>query len=182
MQTVLFRVTVYQSLSIVRIIATHIGIIMAVAAVLLIHMEISATTPPLAINSIVGLLPTPLMEKMYMANLRSSLCRVMALAMIKLPMKRKTIGSANGASTVLAGATFMKTHSAAPTSAVTGIGMASDIHQVMTRPRIAASMCPWPERDVAGIKYMRMKISGPAKSPMVCLHHSNLSSCGEKLC
>ncbi len=49
----------------------------------------------------------------------------MALAMMKLPMNRNTMGSANGVSTCLAVATLKSTASTAPSSAVTGIGTGS---------------------------------------------------------
>jgi hypothetical protein len=62
----------------------------------------------------------------------------MARAMMKLPRKRKMIGSAKGAIAVLTLATPVATQSEAPSRAVAGIGTGSVIHQVMTQPMIAA--------------------------------------------
>ena len=76
----------------------------------------------------------------------------MALAMIKLPINKKMMGSANGVKTTFAGATPKRTQSTAPRSAVTGMGMASDIQSVMTSPSIAASICPSSDKEGVGIR------------------------------
>ena len=62
----------------------------------------------------------------------------MARAMRKLPRKRKMTGSENGANPSLTPATPVMTQSAAPRSAVAGMGMGSVIHQTMTQPITAA--------------------------------------------
>ncbi|OGP11133.1 MAG: hypothetical protein A2056_02385 [Deltaproteobacteria bacterium GWA2_42_85] len=76
----------------------------------------------------------------------------MASAMMKLPIKRKTMGSAKGANTSLAGAIPRRTLKIAPRIAVTGIGIASEIQKTRTRLRIAASLCACGERVGIGRK------------------------------
>ncbi len=62
----------------------------------------------------------------------------MPRARMKAPMKRNISGSANGANTSLAGATWRITQAAAPSSAVTGSGSASVTQSTTTAPSTAA--------------------------------------------
>ncbi len=82
-----------------------IGNIMAVVAVLLIHIEMAVATAPYTSRILVGLPPTARDDNALKANRRSSPCVNIASASMKLPMKRKMMGSANGANTTRAGAT-----------------------------------------------------------------------------
>jgi hypothetical protein len=62
----------------------------------------------------------------------------MTTAMMKLPMNSRMVESNTLPNTSSALATFRITHRHSPTSPVTGIGIASLIHQTTTRPRTAA--------------------------------------------
>jgi len=104
-----------------------IGNIIAVAAVLEIHIEIKAEIPPKVKRIRYEFPPTHFKERMLKAKRRSRPCKDIASASIKLPIKRKTIGSAKGAKTVEAGATPKSTHNPAPKREVTGIGIGSQI-------------------------------------------------------
>ena len=59
-------------------------------------------------------------------------------ARINAPINRKISGSANDENTTFGSATFRITHSAAPTSALTGIGIGSVIHSTITLTITAA--------------------------------------------
>ncbi|OGD38796.1 MAG: hypothetical protein A2V45_09445 [Candidatus Aminicenantes bacterium RBG_19FT_COMBO_58_17] len=62
----------------------------------------------------------------------------MARAIMKLPRKRKMMGSEKCAKPSLTPATPVITQSAAPNNDGTGMGMGSVIHQTMTHPMMAA--------------------------------------------
>ena len=76
-------------------------------------------------------------------------------------MKRKMIGSANGAKTVAAVPTPSTTASAGPTSAVTASGSASVIQRTIIRTSTAASRCAGTLSPGAGISRMARNSSGP---------------------
>ncbi len=81
-----------------------IGNIIAVVAVLLIHIEMPVATAPKTNRIRVGLPPTARDDRAPNAIRRSRPCANIASASMKLPMNRKMIGSAKGARTVRAGA------------------------------------------------------------------------------
>ena len=81
------------------------GNIIAVVAVLLIHIEMHVATAPNTSRMRVGLPPTARDDSAPNAIRRSRPCANMDSASMKLPMKRKMMGSANGAKTTRAGAT-----------------------------------------------------------------------------
>ena len=105
----------------------------------------------------------------------------MASARMKLPRKRKIMGSANGANTAFAGAMPDTTHSSAPIRAVMGIGMGSVTHHVTTQPSTAARRCADGVSDGMGAAYRIAATSGPKKSPSVCRQRSKRSSAGESI-
>jgi hypothetical protein len=84
---------------------TPIGNIMAVVAVLLIHIEMTVPTRPYITRMRVPLVPTQRDASALKAMRRSSPWTNIASASMKLPMNRKMMGSANGARAVRAGAT-----------------------------------------------------------------------------
>src|SRR3990170_2731331 len=108
-----------------RKIPSIIGSIIAVVAVLLIHMDMKAVIAPQENRMRDGLLPTQDQERIVRARRLSIPCTIIASASIKLPIKRNIIGSENGAKATLASAIPRTTHSTTPNRAVTGIGMAS---------------------------------------------------------
>jgi hypothetical protein len=69
---------------------------------------------------------------------RSTRWTNIACAIMKLPMNRKMMGSANGASAVRAGATPIITATAGPRMAVTASGSASVIHSTIASAITAA--------------------------------------------
>jgi|GEM_PF-6044255 len=101
------------------------GNIIAVVAVLLIHMETKAAVPPYTRRMRAVLLPTQDMERILKAKRLSSPCAIIASARMKLPRNRNTVGSAKGAKAVATGATPSSTHSTAPRTAVIGMGIGS---------------------------------------------------------
>ena len=80
------------------------------------------------------------------------------------PIKRNIKGSANGAKTSFAGATFKITHKDAPSSAVTGIGKLSQIHKTMIAEIIAARLCASGFKP-SGAKNIIRKTIGARKNP-----------------
>ena len=82
--------------------------------------------------------PTNGEDKAVKAMRRSTPCTNIASARMKLPMNRKMMGSANGASALRASATPKMTASIGPSIAVTAIGSASVIQSTTTSPMIAA--------------------------------------------
>jgi hypothetical protein len=97
---------------------------------------------------------------------------------MKLPMNRKMMGSANGANTVLAGATWRMMASTGPMSAVTASGSASVIHRMTIIKRIAARR--WAGAGMGiGRSKRAMSTSGPPIMPTPRRRRLNSSSAGE---
>ncbi len=94
-------------------------------------------------------------------------------------MKRKMIGSANGAKTTLTGATPSRTASVGPRSAVTDSGSASVIQSTIIKQSTAASLCAATGSVGAGHRMMTRKRNGPAMSPKVRRCRLKRSSAGE---
>ena len=107
--------------------------------------------------------------------------------MMKLPMKRKTVSSEKAAKTTSVaaspsgggGVASSSATSATPRSAVTGIGIASVIHQTTTKTRMAASRC-WFGSSPSGSSSMSANASGPRNRPTVRLRFSKRSSAGDR--
>ena len=97
---------------------------------------------------------------------------------MKLPMNRKMIGSANGASTVRALPTCRTTASIGPMSAVMASGSASVTHSTTIMARMAASLCA-PLASGIGSSNRTMSTSGPPIRPAVRRRRLNNSSAGE---
>ena len=98
---------------------------------------------------------------------------------MKLPMKRKMIGSANGANAADAGATPSSTTSVGPTSAVTDSGSASVIQKTTMRARIAARRWAGGGSAGAGSARISAKSTGPMRRPAVRRRRLKCSSAGE---
>ena len=114
--------------------------IIAVVAVLEIHAEINAVTAPKANKIRDGREPMIFSDSTPNAKRLSKSCRKIARAKMKEPINKNISGSANGAKTVRASATLRRTHKAAPSKAVTGIGKLSQIHKIMTTEITAAKL------------------------------------------
>jgi len=97
---------------------------------------------------------------------------------MKLPMKRKITGSANGANAACAVATPRMMQSVGPTSAVTASGSASVIHNTIMSTSTAATRCAGGGNAV-GMNRIAIATSGPAMRPNVCRCRLNRSSAGE---
>ena len=89
----------------------------------------------------------------------------MARARMNAPMKRNISGSANGAKTVLAGATPSSTHAEAPARAVTGSGNVSVTHNTMTAAMTAARRCASGERAGNGSRRIARNAAGASSPP-----------------
>src|SRR5690349_14775873 len=103
------------------------GNIIAVAAVLLIHMEMTAVAAPSAIITRDGRDPTQDDVSIHAATRLSTPWTAMASANKKLPMNKKMMGCPYEAKRVLAVPNPAKTQHAVPRSAVTGSGIGSMI-------------------------------------------------------
>jgi len=115
-----------------------IGSIMAVVAVLDIHIERKAAMAPKANMMRAGDSPTQRRESTNRAMRRSSLCTRMELAIKNDPRNKKMMGWPNDEKASRAEATPSGTHSAGPSSAVAARGIASVTQNTMTRPKTAA--------------------------------------------
>ena len=143
-----------------------IGNIMAVVAVLLIHIEIAAATPPYTNRMRAGLPPTSRDDSAPNAMRRSRWCTNIASASMKLPMNRKMMGSANGASAVRAGATCRTIARTGPMSAVTASGSASVTQSTTIMARMAPSRCAGAGMPI-GMASSTSSSTGPANKPKV---------------
>src|SRR5829696_7099185 len=152
--------------------------IIAVVAVLEIHAEMKAVTAPKAKRMRAGRAPTHLIDKTPKASRRSSRWRKIARAIMNDPMKRNIKGSAKGANTSFAGATFSTTQAAAPTSAVTGSGSASVIHRSTTAAITAASLCASGFNPGSGSSSSAANASGATTNPAARRQRSNRASAG----
>jgi hypothetical protein len=101
------------------------GNIIAVVAVLLIHIERNPVIAPKANINRAGLDPIQGRDNIAKAIRRSKPWTSMAWAMKKLPMNRKITGLAKGARTSLADPTAARMQKIGPRRAVIGIGIAS---------------------------------------------------------
>jgi hypothetical protein len=97
---------------------------------------------------------------------------------MKLPMNRKMIGSANGASALRAGATWRITASTGPRSAVTAIGSASVIQRTPISASTAARRCA-AGTSGSGATSITANTTGASTSPAVRRRRLNNSSLGE---
>ena len=155
-----------------------IGYIMAVVAVLLIHIEMPAVTPPNTRRMRTGLRPTSREDRALNAIRRSRPWTNIASASMKLPMNRKMMGSAKGANAVRAGATRSTTASTGPISAVTASGSASVIQRTTIIARMAASR--WAgAASGSGAAISATSSAGPRNNPTVRRRRLNCSSAGE---
>src|SRR5215203_6909445 len=152
--------------------------IIAVVAVFEIQAEMKAVTAPKAKRRRLGRAPTHLIESTPKARRRSSRWRKMARAIMNEPMKRNIRGSAKGANTSLAGATFSTTQAAAPTRAVTGSGSASVIHSSTTAAITAASLCASGFNPGSGNSSNAANASGATTNPATRRQRSNRASAG----
>ncbi len=141
------------------------GNIIAVVAVLLIHMEITQVTDEYTTTRRKPLRPIHGDASAVNAMRRSRRCTNIASARMKLPMNRKMIGSAKGAKTVAAGATPSNTASVGPTSAVTGSGSASVIQSTIISDSVAARRCAGTGMADGAASTAR-NTSGPAMRPV----------------
>jgi len=110
----------------------------AVAAVLLIHIDMPATAKLNAIMIRIGLLPTHFRERSQLPNRRSKPCTVKASAMKKLPINKKIMGCEKAEKTDFIVPNPANTQSPHPNKAVTGNGMGSVIPITTTHVKIAA--------------------------------------------
>ena len=155
-----------------------IGNIIAVVAVLLIHMEMPVATAPKTSRILVGLPPTARDDRAPNAIRRSRPWANIASASMKLPMKRKMMGSANGAKTTRAGATCRMIANTGPISAVTASGSASVIHRITIISRIAARRCAGAAMGIGAASRIS-SATGPPIMPTVLRRRLNSSSAGE---
>jgi len=148
----------------------------AVVAVLLSHMDRRYDVNP---SAKIDAIPLPfkiLNDKRNNANFRSSPCKVIALARIKLPIKRKIISLANGANASRVVTTFKRAPRTGTSKAVTGNGTASPTHQRNTKHIIPSVLFCNEEISRGRNKTIKNKI-GPANKVILFLHKSK-----EKLC
>ena len=118
------------------------GSIIAAAPVLDMNGEVRAPTRPKATMIRVVESPTTRMLSTVKARRRSSRWTSIASAMMKLPMKRNTVELEKLANTALGSSpTCSRTQRQTPRIPATGMGMASVIQRMITRPRIAARFC-----------------------------------------
>ena len=113
---------------------------------------------------------------MAKANRRSRPWTLMARARMKLPRKRKMVGSAKGARTVLASATPARMHRTAPSRALTGMGTGSPIHQTTIQAMMAARACARARGPGMGMNHKTSASSGPRKRLTLCRQDSNFPS------
>ena len=153
-----------------------IGIITAVVATLLIHMESNAVIPPRAAYKVKGERSTPFRVRSQRASRRSRPCRDIAAAIKKLPINKKIEGEAKGASTSRSRATPRGMQSAGASSAVAAMGIASVIQKTTARASTAARR--WASTLTPGTgQISRQTMSkGPNPKPTRCLHQSNRDS------
>ncbi len=145
-----------------------IGSISAVAAVLLIHIEMTAVAAPTASRIREGRAPTHERERIPVATRRSTPCTAMASAKRKLPMKRKMMGCPKDAKMLFADPSPATAQAAAPSSDVTGSGIGSRIQYRITQLRIAASACASAVRAGIGIRNRNRAAAGPAAKAVTC--------------
>jgi len=155
------------------------GNIIAVVAVLLIHIEKKALMAPQEMMIRVGLRATSAQDNMVRARRLSNLWTIMASASRKLPMKRKMMGLEKGAKAVLASAIPRMTQRATPSKAVTGMGIASVTQYISTRARMAVRRWATVGREGKGHRSKRRNNKGPKKNPAVLRQRSSLSSAAE---
>ena len=141
------------------------GNIMAAVAVLLIQPEQSMQARPMAKKMRLGLSPTQRIDTMPYEMRRSMPLTVIALAMMKPPMKRKIVGLAKAANASFMVVTPSTTHSVGPKSEVTGMGTGSVIHHRQTSVMMASNLWASGERDGMGVSHTRMAQIGPQMAP-----------------
>ncbi len=101
-----------------------------------------------------------------------------ASARMKLPMNRKMIGSANGASAARASATRSTTARTGPSTAVAAMGSASETQSTTTRPMMAAMR--WAGLSSgSGASQIAAITAGARNRPTVRRRRLNRSSAGE---
>jgi len=152
---------------------------MAAEAVLLTHMDTTAVIAPKPAITRIGLPLIHGMERNTTATRRSSRWSIIARASMKLPMNRNTMGSAKGASTLLASATPSKIHSVGPRIAVTGSGTVSVIHSTATATSTAATLRPVGVNVWAVSVQVMKKPSGANRAPLPLRQRSNRASAAE---
>jgi hypothetical protein len=145
-----------------------IGSMTAVAAVLLIHIDMLATAMLNAIMIRIGLLPTHSRERSQLPKRRSRPCTIKASEIKKLPINKKMIGCEKAAKTDFIPPTPVNTHKPQPNRAVMGRGMGSVIHITTTHVKIAANVRAESERVSGRNTNISPAISGATNKPKRC--------------
>jgi len=143
-----------------------IGSIIAVVAVLEIHIDKNQAMAPNASRILHGWLPTQGRDRTNSAIRRSRPCCIIPRAIRNEPRNRNKIGCPNEANASRTGATPRGTASAGPSSAVAARGIASVTQKTMTRAKIAASRCAPGSRPVGAASTVANS-RGPSSRPIV---------------